>query len=470
MHDMANAMFPPSEIRRQIRDGLTARLEASETRRASLPVTPVEDLSDFRKALRAYDFDGPVDLSQLLDWTVGAMDTGIVQMSHPAYFGLFNPAPTLPSECADRIAASFNPQLAVWSHAPVCVEIERHVLQAVARRAGLAGDVGGHFTSGGAEANYTALICALTRANGMYGAKGVFAFAGRPVFYASAESHLAWLKIAHQAGIGRDSVRLVSTDGSGRMSIEALMKAIETDLASGCVPVMIVATAGTTNAGMIDPLEGCACVAEKHGLWLHVDAAWAGAMIASKSLSPMLEGIGKATSITIDAHKWFATTMGAGMFLTARPDVLSQAFQVAASYMPSNLQTVDPYVTSAQWSRRFLGLQLFLSLANAGWQGYAEHVERAVDLLRRVGAAMSAEGWQVANDCRAGVLCLKPPAGAHPPVEIVQRIVASGCAWISVAKLEGDDVIRVCITNGTTRESDVDALATLLARTATGWK
>src|SRR5256885_12398954 len=94
-----------------------------------------------------------------------------------------------------------------------------------------------------------------------------------------------------------------------------------------------------------------------------------------------LAGIELADSLTIDAHKWFATTMGCGMFITRHPAVLSTTFQVSTGFMPSNAATVDPYVTTAQWSRRFLGLRLFLSLAAAGWSGYAQHVERSVDLI-----------------------------------------------------------------------------------------
>jgi glutamate/tyrosine decarboxylase-like PLP-dependent enzyme len=237
----------------------------------------------------------------------------------------------------------------------------------VARRAGLSEHALGHFTSGGSEANNTALMCALTAHNPAFAKVGSRAFHGQPVFYISADSHLAWIKIAHQAGIGRDAARLIATDEQGRMSAAALRDALRADIAAGCVPFLLVATAGTTNAGMIDPLNDCAEIAQSHGMWLHVDAAWAGAAIASDTLRPCLAGIERADSVTIDAHKWFATTMGCGMFLTNRPTVLSQAFNVMTSFMPSNTPALDPYVTTAQWSRRFLGLRLFLALAATGW-------------------------------------------------------------------------------------------------------
>ena len=96
------------------------------------------------------------------------------------------------------------------------------------------------------------------------------------------------------------------------------------------------------------------------------------------SCGSTLKGIEQADSITIDAHKWFATTMGCGMFLTRHASVLSSAFQVSTDFMPSNVPNLDPYVTTVQWSRRFLGLRLFLSLAVAGWDGYGKHMERSI--------------------------------------------------------------------------------------------
>src|SRR5271154_3107479 len=392
------------------------------------------------------------------------MEHGLVHVTHPRYFGLFNPAPTFPAQCAERVAGGFNPQLATATTSPVAVEIEAHVIRAIARLAGFPPEAAGHFTSGGSEANYTALICALTRSNPDFAAKGARAFEGAPVFYVSRESHLAWIKIAHQAGIGRSAVRLVATDGFGCMDQNALREAVIGDRRGGCVPIMIAATAGTTNAGMIDPLWACAELARANGLWYHVDAAWGGAVIASDRLRHVLSGIERADSITIDAHKWLATTMGCGMFITRHPQVLSSTFQVWTSFMPSNNASSDPYVTSVQWSRRFLGLRLFMSLAAAGWSGYAEHVERSVALAETLKSKLSQRGWSIVNSSPLAVLCLKPPPGVGDVRSIVARVLASGCAWIAVASFESSDVIRACITHGETTEEDLTELVgTLLA-------
>jgi len=319
-------LFPSHERRLSIEHTLTQDLAAARQRIETASVSPSHDIECFRRVLAAIDLERPNDLGDIARWVIEQIETGVVHMTHPSYFGLFNPAPTFPSECADRIVAAFNPQLAVWSHAPACVEIETHTLKAVASRLGLGDNAGGHFTAGGAEANFTALVCALTSADDAFTAKGARAFAGAPTFYASRESHLAWLKIAHQSGLGRESVRLVESDGLGRMDAARLKSAIDNDRNCGHVPIMVVATAGTTNAGAIDPLSACAEIARDAGLWLHVDAAWGGALIAAPRLRATLDGIELANSITLDAHKWFATTMGCGMFLVQEPSILSRAF------------------------------------------------------------------------------------------------------------------------------------------------
>jgi glutamate/tyrosine decarboxylase-like PLP-dependent enzyme len=294
---------------------------------------------------------------------------------------------------------------------------------------------------------------------------GVRALGGPAAFYVSRESHLAWLKIAHQAGLGRSAVRLVATDGSGRMDIAALAAAIAADRDRGCVPFMIAATAGTTNAGMIDPLRDCIGLAEANGLWCHVDAAWGGGLIASSTHRARLAGIEQADSVTVDAHKWFATTMGCGMFLTRWPGLLASAFTASASYMPSNIPDADPYVNSVQWSRRFLGLRLFLSLAAAGWDGYGRHVEHALSMIDLLRQRLTMRGWRIANTSETGVLCIVPPdPGAVP--KIVRRVVESGRAWISVAMFEGEQVIRACVCNGTTSEQDIATLEEALTADA----
>jgi glutamate/tyrosine decarboxylase-like PLP-dependent enzyme len=457
------ALFPERAVRERLDDLLTRTLAAAAERVASGPVMPTVDMAHFKSELAGFDFETPQPPEQLFRWVSTQLEHGVVHMNHPRYFGLFNPAANFPSQCADRIAGAFNPQLASSGSSPVPVEIEAHVVRALARRAGLPAESGGHFTTAGSEANYTALICALTQAEPRFGAQGVRAFRGPVAMYTSRECQPAWFKIVHQAGVGRDALRLIPTDARGQMRSEALASAIASDVQAGLVPVMISATAGTTGGGMIDPLVSCAAIAREHGLWYHVDAAWGGAALCSPRLGGLLEGIELADSLTIDAHKWFATTMGCGMFITRFPAVLSEAFRVATDFMPSTVSALDPYLNSVQWSRRFMGLKLFLSLAAAGWSGYAAHVERASEVIALIKARLVSRGWTAANDSQLAVLCVLPPQGYPPIREIVRRVLASQRAWVAATTFAGREVVRVCATHGEISLADIDTLVETLA-------
>ena len=213
---------------------------------------------------------------------------------------------------------------------------------------------------------------------------------------------------------------------------------------------------------MIDPLHACGEVAAAEHLWYHVDAAWGGAVLASETLRPLLDGIGRADSITIDAHKWLATTMGCAMYLTRRPDLLSQAFHASTSFMPSSLADVDPYLNSVLWSRRFIGLRLFLTMAAAGWKGLGAHVERSVAVIEIVKRRLQSRGWSVVNDSKLAVLDAVPPVALGDSRSVARRVVASGRAWVAPATFEGRDVVRICATHGQTAEDDIDELITVL--------
>ena len=451
-------LFPDAQDSASTESRLTQSLAQIRARLPQGRVAPDLDRKSLAAELAAFDFVDPVPLPELLDWTLGVMERGMVQITHPRYFGLFNPAPSFPAECAERIVAAFNPQLASATTSPAPVAIEAHVIAAVARRLGLPRSAGGHFTSGGSEANFTALLCALHRREPRFITEGARAFSGPPCIYISQDAHLAWFKLAQQAGIGRDAVRVIGTDGGGRIDTAALEATVSADVEAGAVPVMVAATAGTTGAGMIDPIESCAAIAHLHGIWLHVDAAWGGAAIASERLRRQLAGIDAADSVTLDAHKWFATTMACGMFLARDAAPLPAVFAVANSYMPSHDGHADPYMSSVQWSRRFLGLRLFLSLAAAGWAGYGAHVEHAIARIATVRRTLLEDGWLIANASPLAVLCVAPSAGAADARSVVRKVVASGRAWVSAAVFEGRDVVRICLTNGRTTEHDVAAL------------
>ena len=163
-----STLFPSPADRKRWDHLLTNALASAHEQVAGGSVTPSIDRAGFDRALAAYDFERPQPFEDLARWTIAQMQHGVVHMTHPRYFGLFNPCPTFPAQAADRIAAAFNPQLASAVTSPAAVAIETHVISAIARRAGLPAETTGHFTSGGSEANCTALICALTQATRQY--------------------------------------------------------------------------------------------------------------------------------------------------------------------------------------------------------------------------------------------------------------------------------------------------------------
>jgi glutamate/tyrosine decarboxylase-like PLP-dependent enzyme len=458
------------------REALWSRLfEAIETyarRIGEARVTPELDPEAVRAALASFDFERPVDPLDALDFAVESLWRFQVHTPHPRYFGLFNPAPTTMGIAADALVAAFNPQMAAWSHNPLGAEVEQHLIRAFAARFGFdPARVEGNFTSGGAEANHTALLTALTRAFPEVGRRGLMALRSQPVLYVSPEAHHSFVKAARLSGLGTEAVREVRVDASLRMRPDDLAARIREDREAGMAPFLIVATIGTTGAGAIDPVAEMAEIADEEGLWLHADAAWGGAAALVPELRPLVEGMARASSMTFDAHKWLSVPMGAGLYITRQTGILERTFRTAAAYMPrdaAGLPVVDPYASSMQWSRRFIGLKVFLSLAVAGWEGYEaaiRHQTAMGDLLRE---RLREEGWVVVNDTRLPLVCFVdggPEGRSSRFLEAVAAdLVASGEAWISTTGVGEGLALRACITNYRTGPGDIDALAASLGR------
>ncbi len=431
-------------------------------------VTPEMSPEKVREWLEGCDFEKPAAPVEAVRRLAEGLSRFQTHTPHRRYFGLFNPSPTTMGIAADALVAAFNPQLAAWSHSPLAVEIEQLLIRRLGERFGYrGGETDGTLASGGAEANHTAVLAALTAAFPEFGRRGARALGGQPVMYVSAESHHSFLKAARLTGIGQEAVREIGTGPDLRMKVNGLAAAIARDRAAGELPFLVVATAGTTNAGSIDPLVECAEVAAGEGVWLHADAAWGGAAALVPEMRWLLNGIERADSITFDAHKWLSVPMGAGVFLTRRAGILDQTFRTETAYMPreaKGLDVVDPHLHSMQWSRRFTGAKLFLSLAAAGWDGYAEairHQTRMGALLRK---RLAADGWRIENDSPLPVVCFTDPQGGDPQA-IAMRVVSLGEAWISTTLLgKTKTVLRACVTNFETQPEDIAALAESLGR------
>ncbi|HXV65007.1 MAG TPA: pyridoxal-dependent decarboxylase [Vicinamibacteria bacterium] len=460
----------PDELRNEMWLRVQRAIEEYSRELEHLRVAPSSDPRPVRQLLEDIDFSTPMSVGEALDRVLEGLRHHQVHNGHPRYFGLFNPATSTMSVAADALAAAFNPQLAAWTHAPFACEVERLLIRELGVKFGYPGEVvGGSFTTGGAEANHTALLTALVRHFPRFAEDGLRSLPAQPTLYVSSESHHSFLKAARLCGLGTSAVRPVEVDESFLMVPEALRASIREDRKAGRHPLFAVATLGTTGAGLVDPVDAIALVAHEEGLWVHADAAWGGAAILVPELRPLLKGVERADSITFDAHKWLSVPMGAGMFFTRHPELLDDVFGVVAGYMPRAGEGIDvrePHRSSMQWSRRFIGLKLFLTLLVAGFDGYATMIREMVrlgDLLRE---RLTDGGWDIVNRTKLPVVCFRDRRA--PDTEAVRAIsdalVESGDAWTSVTLVGGRiPALRACITNFHTRERDLDFLLRCLS-------
>jgi glutamate/tyrosine decarboxylase-like PLP-dependent enzyme len=437
------------EIRRVV-----ARIE-SERQRG--PIVPTVTPQQIRNHLARYDFTKPLCLEEVCADLEQMLRTWNVQVTHPRYFGLFNPSVTLASIVADTLVAMYNPQLATWRTSPAANEIERHTLAWLRGRFGFPSDASANFTTGGAEANLSAVIVALTGGFPDYGEHGLRQLSAAPLIYLSGEAHHSFSKIAHMTGLGRRALRTVGVDSQLRMDLGDLARQVAEDRNDGLAPFMVVGTAGTTSAGALDPLPDLARFCRAQNLWFHVDAAWGGAAVISPRLRDYLAGIEAADSITCDAHKWFSVPMGAGMFFCRHPETVAAAFHAETSYMPPNAPgaTVDPYITSVQWSRRFIGLKLFLALAQHGESGYISMIEHQTHLGNVLRNALTSTGWHIVNSTPLPLVCFT--RDGLDTSRFLAAVHEHQIAWMSEVRLAGAaPVLRACITSFRTTEADVE--------------
>ena len=447
-------------------DRLKDEFHSAESAIDGGPIYPEVTAAEIRDHLARYDFRQGVPLEQAAADVEQMLRRWQVHVTHPRYFGLFNPSVTFASVVADTLAATYNPQLAAWRTSPAAIEIERHTLAWLSGKFGLPAQAAASFTSGGAEANLSAVIVALTQAFPAYDEKGLRGLPNSPVFYISTEAHHSFSKIAHMTGLGRDALRTIPTGADLRMNVSALADQVAQDRRRGLSPFLVVGTAGTTAAGVIDPLPELARFCRDGRLWFHVDAAWGGAAIVSPSLRHHLAGIEHADSITCDAHKWFSVAMGCGMFFCRYPETVARAFRAEASYMPerAGADTRDPYTHSVQWSRRFAGLKLFLTLAELGEEGQARVIEHQVRMGNHLRERLAAANWTVVNVTPLPVVCFTRDGLDLP--WFLKSLRAQQIAWMSEARLGTASVVRACITSFKTTEEDIEHVVEQITRMA----
>lgn len=417
-----------------------------------------------------YAFDAPVPLAEVVADAMRRLRDGTVHVTSPRYFGLFNPSVREAGVLADALAALYNPQLAAWSHAPAACEIERHTLRRLAALLGLDADAThATFTTGGAESNLSAVLAALAHHFPTSATTGIAGLGVRPALYLSAEGHHSFVKAARMAGLGTDALRPVPTTDRLTLDPTALAACIDADRRAGWHPLMVIGTAGTTGAGVVDPLGALADVAAACGAWFHVDAAWGGMAAFVPRLRPVLAGVERADSVTWDAHKGLSVPMGAGMFFCRHPHAVARAFAITTSYMPpaGGTDTVDPYATTAQWSRRAIGLKLFLALAELGVDGYGALIDRQARVAEHIRDALRGAGWLVVNETPLPVVCFTHPdirAGRLATADVLRGVYERRRVWVSdvvvgqASPAGGERVLRACVTSMWSDATDVACL------------
>lgn len=436
----------------------------------TLPVSSSPQPDAVRHDLESrFDFIAPIPLSDLTRQVAGLLRRYAVHVTHPRYFGLFNPSVSAAAIIADTLVALYNPQLATWSHSPAANEIERLTLRHLAQAIGFDADATfANFTTGGLEANLSAAVVALAHRFPAHARRGAAGLEAIPAIYVTSESHHSFVKICRIAGLGTDALREVPTTATFIMDVRALRDMMDMDAKTGRSPFLIVGTAGSTGGGVVDPLAELADVAAESNVWLHVDAAWGGAAVLVPRLRPSLRGIERADSVTWDAHKWLSVPMGAGMFFCRHVDAVRRAFDVSTSYMPSRVgeETAEPYLTTLQWSRRAIGLKLFMALAERGRAGFGDQIDHQVRMGDALRTKLKDAGWIVVNDTVLPLVCTSHDdirSGRCTTDDIVRSIQARGRAWVSDVLLgRREKVLRACVTSFRTVEEDLDVLVSEL--------
>jgi aromatic-L-amino-acid decarboxylase len=407
-----------------------------------------------------------------------------MQMSHPRIFGLFNPAPLPVAAFAELPAAFLNQSVDAWKAGPAATHLEARLIRWMNDLIGFGPEAFGVFTSGGGIANTIALKMARDRALGARArAAGIPArAAGRLRVYASDQAHFSIARSLDVLGLGERSLVRIPADRRMRLRADRLEQAVARDRRRGLVPAAIVATAGTTNTGNLDPIAPAARVARRAGAHLHVDAAYGGALLFSERFADRLAGLRLADSVTIDPHKWLFQPFSLGGLFVRDGRALNRCFTMDPDYLRKDLERepgrLDFYHYSMEGSRAFRGLKFWFTLKTLGRRGLGALVDHTMDVAAHLEARVRADPRfeLFGAPVELASVCFRylPPwarrltgreraaAGARrrlnrAQTRIQQRVESGGYAWFPAILLRGDVYFRFGIFNYRTTCRDVDA-------------
>jgi aromatic-L-amino-acid decarboxylase len=422
------------------------------------PVTRRADRVTLEALLREPLPEQGIDALAVLDQLERDVFGHIMHLDHPRFFA-FVPSPSnFVGAMADALASGFNVFAGTWLEASGPAQIELVTIDWLRQACGLPDTAGGLFVSGGSMANITALAVARhVRLDGR---------AGGAVVYCSDQTHSSIDRGLQVLGFHSDQLRKIQSDGDYRLDVAALRRAVLADRAAGRVPFCVVANAGTTNTGAIDPLSPLAGVCRQEGLWLHVDGAYGAAAVLCERGKAALEGLAHADSLVLDPHKWLFQPYEIGCVLVREERWLDEAFHIMPEYLEDaegREGEVNFCDRGIQLTRGFRALKLWMSLKVYGGSGFRSALNHGLALAEMAEAEVRAlPHWEVVTPAQMGILTFRcVPPGRDPEQvnglnrRLVAGMIADGFAMISSTVLRGQTVLRLCTINPRTTEADV---------------
>ncbi|WP_196892054.1 pyridoxal phosphate-dependent decarboxylase family protein [Aureivirga marina] len=459
--------------RKEILETVFKKLENYYSRTKDFKTNPDLNIKEIRESILTKELTNGIIPEKAIDHVIKGLENFSVHTPHPKYFGLFNPRSNYAGIIADLITATYNPQLAAWSHAPFAVEVEELLIREFVDKFGYGKNADGVFATGGAEANLTALLCALNHKYPNFAKDGIFGLDKKPIVFCSVEAHHSIQKAAKIVGLGYNLVKPIPVTDDLKLDSDILQQELNKLDTSIFSPLMIIGTAGTTGTGTIDNLNQLNSICKKNNIWFHVDAAYGGGVILSRDLKYQLSGIEKSDSITFDAHKWMSVPMGTSIFLTSKNEILGRTFRITTEYMPKEadkLTVTEPFTHSIQWSRRFIGLKIYLSLLFYGWQGYEKTINNQTEMGNYLRKQLIKFGWIIKNNTNLPVVCFTIKEFENDinfTDKILNNILSNGKSWLSVYPIKGIPTFRACITNYNTTKKEIDELVDELNKEVT---
>jgi glutamate/tyrosine decarboxylase-like PLP-dependent enzyme len=381
--------------------------------------------------------------------------TGIGHPDHPRFYGYVPSPGNYVSVLGDALAAGFNVFAGNCLVGSSAAAVEAITLGWLRSIVGMPETAGGIFLSGGSMAGLSALHAARTRSLG----EGV-AHDPALTVYGTSEAHSSLAKGLSILGFGREQLRLVPVDDDLRMDVGALAGMVRADAEAGLRPLAVIATAGTTSTGVIDPLRAIRRVCDDYGLWMHVDGAYGGAAKAGRRMAVPLDGIGEADSLTLDPHKWLFQPYEIGCLLVRDARWLKDAFATEAEYLRETASAacaevnglggnINFYDYGPQLTRSFRALKLWMFIRTFGLDRIGEAIDRAIGLAEQADAHIGAsDDWEIVTPAQIGILTFQPKAATARAQAVIRRAVSAmleeGYALITTTEVRGQTVLRLC--------------------------